>query len=235
MIALPGGYLGPAQHCRTLKSPTLLAWHIRPSPKAPLPLPLPHHLSYLTPPKQAMHGHTSMPMPTLYPFWSHALPSLSLPPKRAKFCSLFRAQLKCHVLWESFPCPSSKENNHPSCWRPQPRTHCQESCRAESVISPLSLSAVIYKMEANHFNLRERVLEEFSKRGHIKPLTQCGHTVHAQQSLVENSILASQSCPEQEGCIRHAFHPSIPALFRGSSGSLFSGTLPAHSSLEDQQ
>lgn len=86
-----------------------------------------------------MLGHTFMHLPMLYPLWSHALPStLSLPPKKAKFCSLFRGQLKCHVLWEGFPCPSSKENNHPSCWHPQPRTHSPESRRAELVTSPWS-------------------------------------------------------------------------------------------------
>lgn len=126
--------------------------------------------SYLTPPNKPCTVTPPCPCPCPVPLrhMPFLLPSPCPPPPppppRAKSCSLFRARLKCHPLWEAFPCPSSKENNHPSCWLPQPRTHSQECCGAESVTPSRSLRAIIYKMEASHLYLRGRVLEEFKKR-----------------------------------------------------------------------
>lgn len=115
---------------------------------------LPSYRALPDTPKHTRPGHTSMPLPMLYPLWSHASLLPSPCPQIAKSCSLFRTQLKCHLLWEGFSCPSSKNNNnnnnHPSCWLVQPRTASQESRGAESVQPLQSLHALIYKMEANH-------------------------------------------------------------------------------------
>ena len=178
-----------------------------------------------------MNCYTSVPLSTPYPSVSQVFPFfLSLPPKRAKSCSLFRAWLKCQPLWEAFPYPSSKENNHPSCWLPQLRIHSLERSGAESVISTWSLGALMYKTEASHLYLSGRVLGNSSKD--VKPIS----TVRTHNRFPINAAWYFKfSRPTQqgpEGCVRYASVLSSSS-FQWSSGSR-PGTLPAHSSLGDQ-
>lgn len=75
VTALPGGCLGPEEP-KSLSLDTGLPL------KPPPPSPLPSHLELPHTPKQAIYSHTAMPLPMLYPFWSHALPLLSPCPQR---------------------------------------------------------------------------------------------------------------------------------------------------------
>ena len=142
---------------------------------------------------------------------SQAFPSLlSLPPKRAKSFSLFRAWLKCHPLWEAFSYPSSKENSHPSCWLPQLRIHSLECSGAESIISTWSLGALIdiSKTEASHLYLSGSVLGKFKKR-------RCKVLIHSADT---------QSVPNKR-CLELQVQPANPAGCRRDVSGTFQSSL----------
>lgn len=95
-----------------------------------------------------------------------------------------------------------------------------------TVRSPVELSqshahgALIYKMEANHLYLRGRVLEEFNKRGQVKPL----NTVWA-QSMPSNPWLKLQFQPANPAESRKGMSGTLPIylfqLFSGGPRVLF--------------
>lgn len=68
---------------------------------------------------------------------------------------------------------SSKENNHPSCWVHQLRTQSgmPRGWVSHVPTEPRSLDALGSEMEANPLFPRGTVLEDFNKRGHMKPLS----------------------------------------------------------------
>lgn len=152
------------------KSPNPLGWPTAP-PSALPPLLLTSNLELPDTPKQAMHCHTPKPLPMLCPFRVTCMLSpLSLPHKRAKSHSLFRDSSNVAFSGKPFPVfPVKKIITLPV--GSISSALCQECCGAESVTSLPSLRALIYEMEANPLFPRGTVLEDFSKRGHMKPLT----------------------------------------------------------------
>lgn len=165
-------------------------------------------LSYGTPPNKPdlVTGPAS---PCCIPPGHMPLPS----PKIAKSCSLFRAELKCHLPWEGFPRPSSKENSHPSCWLGSPGLTAGRSAElSQSNPREPQCPSLRHggKSPVHHS------LEEFNKGGTRKAPKHSEGTQLAPGNPWWKPALAGQACRELGGCVRHPFHlfsvgPQVPA------------------------